>query len=170
MTPKPLPFIVRTTRHRGETRLRKKGTRMTIALGQLFYLNETKCALVCADSRVVATDGATTFGAKLHTRLSLQNAYAIADASDDGNAAKMLAQDITSALCDKEVTHLNFISRNQKTHDRLVCGLWSRPCAVHSVRVSGRHRRQSQASILFAAKYSSRKRLRIRYWCGRTGC
>jgi hypothetical protein len=79
---------------------------MTVAIGTRFEHKGYVCALVCADSRVTATDGATIFGAKAHVSVSVQRAFAIADSSDDGNAAKMLAGDITRALCNEEVDNM----------------------------------------------------------------
>ena len=80
----------------------KRG-RMTIAMGERFEHKGKVCALACADSRVTATDGATIFGAKTHLTVSAQRAFAIADSSEDGHAAKMLASEITTALCDEKV-------------------------------------------------------------------
>jgi 20S proteasome alpha/beta subunit len=72
---------------------------MTIAIGAEFDGG----AVVCADTKIVATDGATTHGSKVSLSVTPKKmAYAIANAADDGNAAKMLASELTSAACDSE--------------------------------------------------------------------
>lgn len=83
---------------------------MTIGIGELFRFGSLKGALVCADSKIVSSDLATTAGSKVHLSLSpSRSAFAIADAAEDGDAAKMLAQDITSALCDSSVVHMGHV-------------------------------------------------------------
>lgn len=81
---------------------------MTIAVGQICTYGSIKCALVASDSRVVATDLATTSGSKMHLSIgfdegTIKSCSAIANASEDGRAATMLASDITSALADDDV-------------------------------------------------------------------
>lgn len=83
---------------------------MTIAIGEMFQFGDLKGALVCADSRIVSTDLATTVGSKIHLSLTpRRSAFAIADAAEDGNAAKMLAKDITIALCAESVVHVGHV-------------------------------------------------------------
>jgi hypothetical protein len=83
---------------------------MTIAMGELFRFGSQKGALVCADTKIVSSDLATTTGSKIHLTLSpRKSAFAIADAAEDGNAAKMLALDLTSALCDESVIHMGHV-------------------------------------------------------------
>src|SRR5271169_1076023 len=80
---------------------------VTIAIGTPFSFGVIKGALVCADSLVVATDGATTFGTKTHLSITQRKSvFAIAGAADDGDASNMLAGDITSALCKESVDNL----------------------------------------------------------------
>jgi hypothetical protein len=70
---------------------------MTIAIGTRF----TGGVIVCADSKVVASDGATTDESKVSLSLTVtKRIFGIADAAEDGNAAKMLAGDIMNAVCD----------------------------------------------------------------------
>jgi 20S proteasome alpha/beta subunit len=81
---------------------------MTIAIGAPFIAGSIHGALVCADSRVVATDGATTWGSKMHLKFGvdsgeIKSCFAIAGAADDADASTMLSQDITNALCDDSV-------------------------------------------------------------------
>jgi len=68
-------------------------------------------ALVSADTQIVATDLATKTGGKMHLSLSrgetYTKAFGIADAAEDGEAAKMLANEITSALCADTVQNMN---------------------------------------------------------------
>jgi hypothetical protein len=69
---------------------------MTIAIGAEFEGG----AVLAADTMIVATDGATTHGSKVFVSLNKdQMAYAVANAAEDGNAAKMLAGEISSAAC-----------------------------------------------------------------------
>ncbi len=83
---------------------------MTIAIGEMLRFGKLKGALVCADSRIVSSDLATTSGAKVHLSLTpRRSAFAIADAAEDGDAAKMLAQDITKALCAESVVHMGHV-------------------------------------------------------------
>jgi 20S proteasome alpha/beta subunit len=68
---------------------------MTIAIGALFDGG----AVVCADTKICASDGATTSGTK--TSLSItrtRRMYAIADACEDVYAAKMLRDKISDAI------------------------------------------------------------------------
>jgi hypothetical protein len=70
---------------------------MTIAIGTLF----NNGAVVCADTKVVASDGATTMDNKVFASLSPKGRmFLIADAAEDANAAKMLGGEISSAICD----------------------------------------------------------------------
>ena len=64
---------------------------MTIAIGTLY----TDGVIICADTKVVASDGATTSDMKV-TVLAGEKAgiFAIADAAEDAHAAKMLAAEI----------------------------------------------------------------------------
>ena len=67
---------------------------MTIAIGTPLIGG----AILCADSRVVASDGATTTDGKLLlSAASNKTLFAIADAAHDGRAAKMLSKDILDA-------------------------------------------------------------------------
>lgn len=85
---------------------------MTIAIGEPFRFGPIKGALVCADSKIVSSDLATTFGSKIHLSLTpRKSAFAIADAAEDGDAAKMLANEITSALCDESVVHMGLVNK-----------------------------------------------------------
>jgi hypothetical protein len=82
---------------------------MTIAIGAPFQYDTMKCALVCADSRIVWSDGSTAWGSKLHLSIGFQegkafSCSAIATASEDAQAALMLAKNITSALADNTIT------------------------------------------------------------------
>jgi len=72
---------------------------MTIAIGTLY----SEGAIVCADTKVVASDGATTASSKVFASLSPKGRmFLIADAAEDANAAKMLAGEISYAICDAE--------------------------------------------------------------------
>src|SRR5260370_35289271 len=72
---------------------------MTIAIGTLC----SEGAIVCADTKVLASDGATTTDSKVFASLSPKGRmFLIADAAEDANAAKMLAGEISSAMCDAE--------------------------------------------------------------------
>jgi 20S proteasome alpha/beta subunit len=76
---------------------RRKG--LTIAIGAKFEGG----VVVCADTKVVATDGATHHGSKVTLSVNRKKmAYAIANAAEDGNAAKMLSGDLSSAACQSE--------------------------------------------------------------------
>lgn len=77
---------------------------MTIAIGTLFYGG----AIVCTDTRVVASDGATTTDSKLFASIApTKRLFLIAEAAEDAYAAKMLGGEISSAICDaKEPFHL----------------------------------------------------------------
>lgn len=101
----PLPVIVR----RPTERLPKR-KRMTIAIGAPFQYDNMKCALVCADSRIVWSDGSTAWGSKMHLSIGFDegkaiSCSAIASASEDANAALMLAKEITSAISDKSIAN-----------------------------------------------------------------
>ena len=75
---------------------------MTIAIGVPFEYQDLKCALVCADTKVTATDGATSSGAKVSISLSSRStSFAIASACEDADAAKMLGEEIMNGLCEK---------------------------------------------------------------------
>ncbi len=72
---------------------------MTIAIGAEFEGG----VAVCADTKIVATDGATTHGSKVFVSVTQkQMAYAIANAAEDGHAADMLAGELSSAACASE--------------------------------------------------------------------
>jgi len=72
---------------------------MTIAIGAEFDGG----TVVCADTKIVATDGATSSGSKVSLSVTPKRmAFAIASAADDAHAASMLAGDMTSAACDSE--------------------------------------------------------------------
>ena len=85
--------------------------RVTIAIGDMFKFRNICGALVSADTQIVATDLATKTGGKMHLSLSrgetYTKAFGIADAAEDGEAAKMLANEITSALCADTVQNMN---------------------------------------------------------------
>jgi hypothetical protein len=68
---------------------------MTIAIGTLFDGG----AIVCADTKVSASDGATTDGSKVFLGVTrTRRMYAIADSAEDAYAAKMLAGEISTAI------------------------------------------------------------------------
>lgn len=67
---------------------------MTVALG-MYGIGGI---FVCADSHVVTQDGLVTSGYKLGGSQCGNGSFAIANASDDGNAADMVAQEILDAL------------------------------------------------------------------------
>ncbi len=72
---------------------------MTIAIGAEFDGG----TVVCADTKIVATDGATSGGSKVSLSVTPKRmSYAIANAADDGHAATMLAGEMTSAACDSD--------------------------------------------------------------------
>jgi len=82
--------------------------RMTIAIGVPCRYENLKCAIVCADTKITASDWATTWGAKLSLSITRRSSsFAIAYAAEDADAAKMLAEDITKALCDETTTPFN---------------------------------------------------------------
>src|SRR5579859_4598150 len=53
---------------------------------------------LCADSHVVADDGIVTSGSKLDGIYCASGSFVIANASNDGNAATMVAKDILRGL------------------------------------------------------------------------
>lgn len=64
-------------------------------------------ALVCADTKITASDYATSYESKVSVSITPDlRAFAIANSSDDTHAAKMLAGEITSALCHPSATDL----------------------------------------------------------------
>jgi hypothetical protein len=68
---------------------------MTIAIGTLFEGG----AIVCADTKVSASDGATTDASKVFLGITrTRRMYAVADSAEDAYAAKMLAEDISTAI------------------------------------------------------------------------
>jgi hypothetical protein len=67
---------------------------VSVALGM--YSNGG--VFVCADSHVVAADGFVTSGFKLNGIECATGTFVIANASDDGNAANMVAQEILDSL------------------------------------------------------------------------
>lgn len=72
---------------------------MTIALGAAFDGG----AIVCADSLVCASDGATSYGSKTFLGVSAtKRMHAIANACEDAYAAKMLGEEISFAISDAE--------------------------------------------------------------------
>lgn len=77
---------------------------MTIALGTTFNGG----AIVCADSLVCASDGATSYGSKTFLGVSMtRRMYAIANACEDAYAAKMLGDEISTAISDaKNSAHI----------------------------------------------------------------
>jgi hypothetical protein len=76
-------------------RIPRKGGRLTIAIGADYYGG----IIVCADTKVVATDGATTADFKLAIGLGSQpKTVVIANAAEDGHAATMLAEEIILAI------------------------------------------------------------------------
>lgn len=86
MTPKPLVK---------DRRLPVKGRKaMTVAIG-MYCLGGV---FVCADSHVISTDGIVTSGYKLNGTLAGAGSFVIANASDDGNAANMVAKEILDAI------------------------------------------------------------------------
>lgn len=69
---------------------------MTIAIGARFVGG----VIISADTKVVASDGATTRDSKVSLSVTrTKRMFAIADAAFDGYAAKMLAKEITSVVC-----------------------------------------------------------------------
>jgi hypothetical protein len=69
---------------------------MTIAIGTLY----SGGVIVCADSKVVASDGATTSDSKVTVLAGEKSGiFAVADAAEDAHAAKMLACEIRDAAC-----------------------------------------------------------------------
>lgn len=69
---------------------------MTIAIGMLCGGG----AILCADSKVVLTDGSAIKGAKIHAATTSWGSYGIADSANDANAAKTLVRRV-AALLDK---------------------------------------------------------------------
>jgi hypothetical protein len=68
---------------------------MTIAIGTIFDGG----AIVCADTKVSASDGATTYGSKAFMGVSrTRRMYALADSAEDAYAAKMLGGEISTAI------------------------------------------------------------------------
>ncbi len=68
---------------------------MTIAIGARY----SDGAIVCADTKVVSTDGSTSSGSKAFVSVSSnQLSCAVANAADDAHAAKMLASQIANAV------------------------------------------------------------------------
>jgi 20S proteasome alpha/beta subunit len=80
-------------------RIGQKEIKMTIAIGAEFEGG----TIVCADTKIVATDGATSEGSKVMLSVNDRKiAYAIANAAEDGNAASMMASELGSAACGSE--------------------------------------------------------------------
>jgi hypothetical protein len=68
---------------------------MTIAIGTLFDGG----AIVCADTKVSASDGATTDASKVFLSVTrTRRMYALADSAEDAYAARMLGVEISSAI------------------------------------------------------------------------
>jgi 20S proteasome alpha/beta subunit len=101
---------------------------MTIAIGASFEGG----AVVCADTKIVATDGATTNGSKVTLALTPKKmAYAIANAAEDGNAANMLASEMTSAAC-SAANWTDLVKRVKQTMTEWYSGFGAaRPPALH---------------------------------------
>jgi hypothetical protein len=74
-------------------RLLKRNSRLTIAIGADYYGG----IIICADTKVVATDGATTADMKLSIGLA-SKMVVVANAAEDGHAATMLADEIIFAI------------------------------------------------------------------------
>jgi hypothetical protein len=84
---------------------------MTIAIGALY----SDGVIVAADSKVVFSDGSTDSSPKLSLSLSPEQAMlAIADAAEDGHAAKTVAGKIGSAFIDahRECKNPEILLRN----------------------------------------------------------
>lgn len=85
---------------------------MTIAIGATFEGG----AVVCADTKVVATDGATHHGSKVTLSVNRNRmAYAIGNAAEDGYAAKMLSGELGAAACSSE----NFVDLQNKLKEKM---------------------------------------------------
>ena len=85
----------------GSARLQKRSN-VTIAIGALFEAG----AIVCSDTKVQASDGATSIGIKQFLTIAHINPrmYVIADASGDALAAKMLKEEISAAISDTKLS------------------------------------------------------------------
>jgi hypothetical protein len=91
---------------------------MTIAIGALY----SEGVIVAADSKVVFSDGSTDMDTKLSLSMSPEQAMlAIADAAEDGHAAKTVAGKIGSAFIDAHREH-----KNPDTPLRNAMGRWYR--------------------------------------------
>jgi hypothetical protein len=72
---------------------------MTIAIGAEFEGG----AIVCADTKVSASDGATSYGSKTFLGVSAtRKMYALANSCEDAYAAKMLGAEISAAISDTD--------------------------------------------------------------------
>jgi hypothetical protein len=72
---------------------------MTIAIGAEFDGG----AIVCADTKVSASDGATSYGSKTFLGVSAtRKMYALANSCEDAYAAKMLGSEISTAISDTD--------------------------------------------------------------------
>jgi hypothetical protein len=72
---------------------------MTIAIGAEFDGG----AVVCSDTRVSASDGATSWGSKQFLGISATGKmYILANATEDAYAAKMLGEEMSSAISKAE--------------------------------------------------------------------
>src|SRR5947207_1852081 len=81
---------------------------VTIGIGLLFEYSNLRCALVCADSKIVTPDWATSMGGKVSARLTTRStAFVIAYSCADAKAARMLSGEITSALSEETTTSSN---------------------------------------------------------------
>lgn len=94
MYPKPQPRLSPL-----QKRLPGRRNAVTVALG----MTSTGAIFVCADSNVVSNDGMVISGYKLAARESrTTGSYVIGNASNDGNAANMIAEEILKELSAKD--------------------------------------------------------------------
>src|SRR5260370_19716872 len=107
---KPFPRL----QYPDPTRLRER-SRMTAAIGFPFANEPRKGSkividgiFVCADTKVVASDNATSHGSKMALSLTPGSSrrFIIANAAEDAHAATMLAAEISTALCQPSSTTL----------------------------------------------------------------
>jgi hypothetical protein len=90
---------------------RRRKEIMTVAIG-MFGIGGL---FVCADSHVIASDGIVTSGYKLGGVEWRNGSYVIANASDDGNAANMVANEILAALGQDSTDRWNIEPAIKKT-------------------------------------------------------
>ena len=84
---------------------------MTVALG----MNGIGGVFVCADSHVVTQDGLVSSGYKLGGIECGNATFVIANASEDGNAANMVATEILNALAKSSTDRLSIESAIKRT-------------------------------------------------------